>query len=138
MRDAGVELIVGVIDDDQFGPVVMCGLGGVFVEVLEDVAFRALPLTESDARALLDEIEAQELLDGARGNPPVDREAVVDLLVGVSSFIEANPYVSELDLNPVFATEDGVEIVDAAITLDTTSDTMTDETPASSRGETDD
>jgi acetyltransferase len=138
MRDAGVELIVGVIDDDQFGPVVMCGLGGVFVEVLEDVAFRALPLTESDARALLDEIEAQELLDGARGNPPVDREAVVDLLVGVSSFIEANPSVSELDLNPVFATEDGVEIVDAAITLDTTSDTMTDETPASSRGETDD
>jgi acetyltransferase len=116
----------------------MCGLGGVFVEVLEDVAFRALPLTESDARALLDEIEAQELLDGARGNPPVDREAVVDLLVGVSSFIEANPSVSELDLNPVFATEDGVEIVDAAITLDTTSDTMTDETPASSRGETDD
>lgn len=138
MRDAGVELIVGVVDDDQFGPVVMCGLGGVFVEVLEDVAFRALPLTEADARAMLDDIEAQELLDGARGNPPVDRDAVVDLLVAVSSFVEANPSVAELDLNPVFADADGVEIVDAAITLDGQPGRNSDESAALSRGETDD
>jgi acetyltransferase len=95
----------------------MCGLGGVFVEVLEDVAFRALPLTEADARAMLDDIDAQELLDGARGTPPVDRDAVVDLLIDVSEFVEAHPSVSELDLNPVFADSAGVEIIDAAITV---------------------
>jgi acetyltransferase len=117
MRETGVELIVGVVDDPQFGPVVMCGLGGVFVEVLEDVAFRALPLTEADARAMLDDIDAQELLDGARGTPPVDRDAVVDLLIDVSEFVEAHPSVSELDLNPVFADSAGVEIIDAAITV---------------------
>nr|WP_282594353.1 acetate--CoA ligase [Halorientalis brevis] len=138
MADAGVELIVGVVDDDQFGPVVMCGLGGVFVEVLEDVAFRALPLTEADARALLADIDAQEMLDGARGNPPIDRDAVVDLLVAMSEFVAANPSVSELDLNPVFATEDGVEIVDAAITLDPDGTVRPDSEPALSRGTTDD
>lgn len=117
MRDADVELIVGVVEDEQFGPVVMCGLGGVFVEVFEDVAFRALPLTEADGRAMLDDIDAQELLDGARGNLPIDRDAVVDLLIAVSEFIEAHPSVSELDLNPVFANADGVEVVDAALTF---------------------
>jgi acetyltransferase len=133
MREAGVELIVGVVDDDQFGPVVMCGLGGVFVEVLDDVAFRALPLTEADARAMLDDIDAQELLDGARGNPPIDRDAVVDLLVAVSAFVETHPSVSELDLNPVFADTDGVEIVDAAITLDGAATTR--DTPPTPGGE---
>ncbi|ELZ17406.1 acetate--CoA ligase family protein [Natrinema limicola] len=138
MADAGVELIVGVVDDEQFGPVIMCGLGGVFVEVLEDVAFRALPLTEADARGLLEDIDAQELFDGARGNPPVDRDAVVDLLVSVSEFVEANPSVSELDLNPVFATEDGVEVVDAAITLESDGTARVDGEAPISRGTTDD
>lgn len=138
MADAGVELIVGVVDDDQFGPVIMCGLGGVFVEVLEDVAFRALPLTEADARELLADIDAQEMLDGARGNPVVDHNAVVDLLVAVSEFVAANPSVSELDLNPVCATEDGVEIIDAAITLDSDGTVRTDGEPTPSRGITDD
>ncbi|TMT81707.1 hypothetical protein E2L06_17450 [Haloterrigena sp. H1] len=138
MADAGVELIVGVVDDEQFGPVVMCGLGGVFVEVLEDVAFRALPLTEADARWLLEDIDAQELLDGARGNPPVDRDAVVDLLISVSEFVEANPSVSELDLNPVFATEDGVEVVDASITIDDDATVRVDSEPVPSGGTTDD
>ncbi|MFD1564504.1 acetate--CoA ligase family protein [Haloarchaeobius amylolyticus] len=138
MADAGVELIVGVVDDEQFGPVVMCGLGGVFVEVLEDVAFRALPLTEADARSLLSDIDAQELLEGARGNPPVDHDAVVELLVAVSEFVEDNPSVSELDLNPVFATEDGVEVVDAAITLDTDPAVPVDSELVASGGTTDD
>lgn len=138
MADESVELIVGVVDDEQFGPVVMCGLGGVFVEVLEDVAFRALPLTEADARALLDDIDAQELLDGARGNPAVDRDAIVDLLVAVSEFVEANPSVTELDLNPVFADEDGVEIIDAAITLASDGTMRTDRELAEQRGITDD
>lgn len=138
MADESVELIVGVVDDEQFGPVVMCGLGGVFVEVIEDVAFRALPLTEADAWALLDDIDAQEMLDGARGNPAVDRDAVVDLLVAVSNFVEANPSVSELDLNPVFASEDGVQIIDAAITLVPDGPMRNDRKLAEQRGITDD
>jgi acetyltransferase len=138
MRETGVELIVGVVDDPQFGPVVMCGLGGVFVEVLEDVAFRALPLTEADARAMLDDIDAQELLDGARGMPPVDRDAVVDLLCDVSEFVEAHPSVSELDLNPVFADAAGVEIVDAAITVAGGERPSTDTVSVPSPGDSDD
>ena len=134
MRDAAVELIVGVLDDDQFGPTIMCGVGGVFVEIFEDVAFRALPLTEADAREMLDDIDAQELLDGARGNPPVDRDAIVDLLCRVSALVEANASIEELDLNPVFATPDGVEIVDAAITLDTEGDVATQDTSTMSGG----
>jgi acetyltransferase len=138
MREAGVELIVGVVDDPQFGPVVMCGLGGVFVEVLEDVAFRALPLTEADARAMLDDIDAQELLDGVRGSPPVDRDAVVDLLVDVSRFVEAHPSVLELDLNPVFAGAAGVEIVDAAITVTEGERQSSDAVSVPSPGDSDD
>lgn len=117
MRDPDVELIVGVVEDEQFGLVVMCGIGGVFVEVFEDVSFRALPLTAADARAMLNDIDGQELLDGARGNPPIDRDAVVDLLIAVSDFIETHPSVSELDLNPVFANANGVEVVDATLTF---------------------
>jgi acyl-CoA synthetase (NDP forming) len=117
MRVGGVELVVGVVDDPQFGHVAMVGVGGVFVEVLEDVAFRALPLTEADARDLVGGVDAQALLDGARGAEPVDREALVDLLLAVSRFVEANPRVRELDLNPVRADGDGVEALDAAITV---------------------
>ncbi|WP_336134518.1 acetate--CoA ligase family protein [Natronomonas amylolytica] len=136
MLEENVELIVGVVDDEQFGRVMMVGLGGVFVEVLEDVAFRALPLTEADAQAMLSDIEAQEMLDGARGNAPVDREAVIDLLLEVSAFVEANPAIEELDLNPVFADDEGVEIVDAAVTLrESATDT---EAPAAPVGDTDD
>ncbi|WP_435320119.1 acetate--CoA ligase family protein [Haloarchaeobius sp. TZWSO28] len=117
MREDGVELVVGVVEDEQFGHVAMVGIGGVFVEVLEDVAFRALPLTRADAREMLADLDAQALLDGARGTEPVDREALVDLLVAVSRFVEANPRVTELDLNPVLASGSDVEALDAAMTV---------------------
>nr|WP_303647616.1 acetate--CoA ligase family protein [Haloarchaeobius amylolyticus] len=117
MRETGVELVVGVVEDEQFGHVAMVGVGGVFVEVLEDVAFRALPLTRADARDMLADLDAQELLDGARGTEPVDREALVDLLVAVSGFVEANPRVTELDLNPARASGSDVEALDAAMTV---------------------
>lgn len=117
MRSDATELIVGIADDEQFGKVLMLGIGGIFVEVFEDIAFRALPVTETDAREMLADIDAQEMLDGVRGRAAIDREAVVNLLVAVSEFAESNPSIDELDLNPVFATEDGVEIADAAITL---------------------
>lgn len=130
MRDTDVELIVGVIHDEQFGPVIMLGLGGIFVEVLEDTAFRALPLTETDARSLIDDLDSQEVLDGARGNEPVDRDSIVDFLLSVSMFVESNPSISELDLNPVFASNENIEIIDATITFEDENSTPSDGTAA--------
>lgn len=118
MVDDGVELIVGVLTDHEIGPVVTCGIGGVLVEAIDDVAFRALPLTAYDARAMIDEIAAQALLNGPRDRPSVDRDALVDLLCTVSDLVMENPAIHELDLNPVVATEDGLSIVDAAVELE--------------------
>lgn len=118
MRTEGVEVIVGATRDRQFGPMVMFGLGGVFVEVVQDIAFRAAPVTGHDARELIDEIDARELLDGARGRPPVDRDSLVDVLVSVSDLISQHPEVSDVDLNPVLAGPEGAEILDASIRID--------------------
>lgn len=117
MVDTGVELIVGVVDDEETGPAIMVGVGGIFVEALEDVSFRSLPVTEFEAREMLEEFEAADVLDGLRGQPAVDRDAIVDLLLDVSDLVAANPEIDELDLNPVVATDSGVQVVDASITL---------------------
>jgi len=113
----GVEVIVGATRDKQFGPVVMFGLGGIFVEVFEDVAFRAAPLSERDAQEMIDEVDAQAILEGARDDPPVDRGALVEVLCTVSGLVVDNPEIKEVDLNPVLADEDGAEILDASILL---------------------
>lgn len=118
MVDDGVELIVGLTQDEEVGPVVMFGLGGVFVEVLEDVSFRAIPVTEFDARQMVEEIQAAELLQGARGQGAVDTDAIVDLIATISDIAAENPQITELDVNPAIATSDGLQIVDAAVTLD--------------------
>lgn len=118
MIDDGVELIVGVVEDPEVGPVATCGIGGVLIEAIDDVAFRALPLTAHDARAMIDEIEAQALLDGPRDRPMVDRDALVDLLRTVSDLVVENPAIDGLDLNPVIATEDGLSILDAVVELE--------------------
>lgn len=123
MRTEGVEVIVGATDDEQFGPVVMVGLGGVFVEVFEDVAFRAAPLTERDAREMIEEIDAQAILEGARGGPPVDREALIEVLLTVSELVTDYPEIDEVDLNPVLVGEDGAEILDASILVESPDDT---------------
>jgi acetyltransferase len=93
----------------------MFGLGGIFVEVLEDVAFRAIPLTRHDARSMVAQIEARKILEGVRGEAAVDQEALVDLLLAVSSIVAAYPQLAELDLNPVIAYDDGYAIVDARV-----------------------
>ncbi|MFO7925988.1 MAG: acetate--CoA ligase family protein [Halobacteriota archaeon] len=113
----GVELIVGITDDPEVGPVLTCGLGGILVEALDDAAFRALPITEHDAREMLDDIGSQALLDGPRDLPPVDREELVDLIRSVSELVSENPAIRELDINPVIATSDGLSVVDASIEL---------------------
>jgi len=109
----GVEVIVGVSVDVQFGHVIMCGLGGILVEVLQDVSFRLIPLQRRDARQMLSELRGRRLLEGVRGRAPVDVQALEDLFLRVSRLIEQRPDIRELDLNPVLAYPDGVLAVDA-------------------------
>lgn len=117
MAKQGTEIIVGSTTDPQFGPVLMFGLGGVFVEVLKDVAFRIVPLEPRDARQMVREIKGLPILQGVRGQEPADLEAIESLILSVSEFIEAHPEIAELDLNPVFAYGDGAIAVDARIVL---------------------
>ena len=117
MAAAGTEIIVGVTRDPQYGPVIMFGLGGVFVEVIRDVVFRTLPLTALDAQEMATGLRYQSMLDGARGAPPVGRQLIVDLLLQVHDFAMAHPEVGEIDLNPVIARTDDYDLVDARMIL---------------------
>lgn len=117
MAEPGIEVIVGMTMDAQFGPVLMFGLGGVLVEVLKDVAFRVVPITARDARQMVRDIQGFPILQGYRGQEPADLEALEALLLKLSAFIEGHAEVAELDLNPVFAYPDGAIAVDARIVL---------------------
>jgi acetate---CoA ligase (ADP-forming) len=117
MADPGVELIVGAATDPTFGPIVTLGAGGTSVEVLRDVTFRALPVTSLECREMLDELAIAPLLDGFRGGEPVDRERLVDLLLAVSRTVEHVPELVELDLNPVLARADGLDLVDVRVVV---------------------
>ncbi|MBC7602296.1 MAG: acetate--CoA ligase family protein [Ramlibacter sp.] len=117
MIKGGLEVIVGAITDDSFGKLVAFGLGGVLVEVLKDVTFRLAPATKDDAASMLDGIQAAEMLKGVRGGKPVNREALQQVIVGVSQLVADFPEISELDLNPVFASEDGAIAADVRIVL---------------------
>ncbi len=118
MARKGTEVIIGMSQDPIFGPVLMFGLGGIFVEILKDVSFRAIPLSRYDAVTMIDQIKASKLFEGVRGELPVDKDALVDLLLTVSGIIENHPDISELDLNPVIAYDKGYAIVDARIIVD--------------------
>jgi acyl-CoA synthetase (NDP forming) len=109
----GKEVIVGMTRDPQFGPVIMFGLGGIFVEVLKDVAFKIAPLRTSDAINMVKEIKGYPILEGRRGEPPADIDSIVDVLLRVSRISTDNPEISELDLNPLVVHEKGVSAVDA-------------------------
>ena len=117
MAAPGVELMVGLARDPQFGPVVMFGLGGVLVEVLKDVTLRLVPLDRADAAAMVREIKGFPVLQGYRGVPPVDLAAIEATLLAVSQFSADHPDVAELDLNPVIAGPHGAVAVDARIVL---------------------
>ena len=118
MAPPGVEVIVGMSKDPQFGPVLMFGLGGILVEVLKDVSFRIVPLTERDAREMIKEIKGYPVLQGYRGQKPASIPALEQLIVKVSEFVEKNPQIKELDLNPIFAYPDKAVAVDARIILE--------------------
>lgn len=116
MAKPGLEVIVGVAQDATFGPVLMFGLGGVFVEALKDVSFRSIPVSESDAQSMIEETKGYALLKGYRGSS-ADIGALKELLLKVSDFVVKNPAVSEMDLNPVFLYPKGYSVVDARIIL---------------------
>jgi len=117
MAPWGTEVIVGSTKDPTFGPTIMFGLGGIFVEILKDVSFRLAPINEDDAQEMVKEIKAYKILEGARGKPPSDREAIVDILLKTSNMLVDCPEISELDMNPVLVYEEGAKIVDARIIL---------------------
>ena len=116
VRD-GLEMIVGVSRDRLFGPLVMFGLGGIYVEALRDVVFRVAPLGALDARDMLTGIRGASILAGMRGRPGVDRDALVDVLCRVSQLAIDFPEIEEVDLNPLLAFETGVVAVDARVRL---------------------
>ena len=118
MARPGVEVIVGMSKDPQFGPVIMFGLGGVWVELLKDVSFRITPLTKFDAAEMIKEIKGYPLLTGYRGQEAANIGKLEELILKVSAFVESNPLIRELDLNPVFASKDGAVAVDARIILE--------------------
>ncbi len=117
MVPKGLEVIVGGIRDRFFDIVVMFGLGGVFVEVLRDVSFRAAPLEYGDTVEMIDDIRARKILYGVRGMPPRDREAIAKIIYGVYSIMERHRNIREIDLNPVMSYERGAYIADARIII---------------------
>ncbi len=115
MAPPGLEVIVGMNRDPQFGPVILFGLGGIMVEIFQDVSLRLLPLTNDAALAMIREIKGYGLIAGYRGQPAVDEQALADCLMAVARIAEESPEIVEIDLNPVFAYSDGILVADARI-----------------------
>lgn len=117
MIPEGTEIIIGMMKDPHFGPVIMFGLGGIFVEVLKDISFRVLPIEARDAEEMISEIKGYKILKGIRGEAPKDIQAIKDLLLKISQLTLENPEISEIDLNPVFLFGKGLQVVDARMIL---------------------
>jgi len=117
MIPKATEIIIGMMKDPHFGPVIMFGLGGIFVEILKDISFRILPIEERDAEEMITEIKGYEILKGARGDPPRDIQAIKEVLMKISKLTTENPEINEIDLNPVFVFEKGLQVVDARMIL---------------------
>ena len=121
MAPPGIEVVIGAVRDPGFGPLLMVGLGGIFVELLQDVAFRICPILRADGFAMLEELRAAPILDGARGQEALDREAIVDILLKVGGrsglLMSLGGEIAELDLNPVIVTANGATAVDARFIL---------------------
>ncbi|MFC1813883.1 acetate--CoA ligase family protein [Thermodesulfobacteriota bacterium] len=115
MAPSGLEVIVGMNRDPQFGPIILFGLGGIMVEIFQDVSLRLLPFSRNDALDMIREIKGYGLISGYRGQPPVDEEALADCLLSVAQMAENHPEIVEIDLNPVMAYPDGILVVDARI-----------------------
>jgi len=112
------EVIVGAIKDPQFGQTLMFGLGGIFVEILKDVAFRIAPITKEEAEEMIREIRAYPVLKGYRNMPPADIQAIIQILINTSKLVMDYPEIQELDLNPIMVYEKGAKTVDARVILE--------------------
>lgn len=112
MAPSGLEVIVGMNRDPQFGPVILFGLGGIMVEIFQDVSLRLLPLTKDDALSMIREIKGYRLIAGYRGQPAADEQALVDCLLAVADLAKKHPEVTEIDLNPIFAYPQGILVAD--------------------------
>jgi acetyltransferase len=117
MAPAGIECFVGGRRDPAFGPIIMVGLGGIFIEIFKDTSIRLAPVTQNEAAAMLRELKAYPLLTGARGKAPADRQALIDVVCRVSALLDACPDIAEIDLNPVIVHPEGqgISIVDARV-----------------------
>ncbi|MBL7160417.1 MAG: acetate--CoA ligase family protein [Candidatus Aenigmarchaeota archaeon] len=113
----GREVIIGAKQDPQFGPVLMFGLGGIFVEVLKDVSFRLIPIQQKDAREMISEIKGYPLLAGIRGEKPINFKKLESALLAVSKLVEKTPKIKELDINPLFASPNGAWAADVRILI---------------------
>jgi acyl-CoA synthetase (NDP forming) len=118
MAKPGLEVILGMTRDEQFGPAMMFGLGGVWVELLEDITFRLVPVSEAEARRMLTEIKGAPLLASYRGAPPRDVEALVGRILGLSELVEAHPAIASIDINPLVVYEEGTMVVDAKVLIE--------------------
>ncbi len=118
MAPSSTEVIVGAIKDPQFGPAIMFGLGGIFVEVLKDVTFRIAPITEDEACEMISEVKAYPLLEGYRNTPPADTKAIANILLNTSRLVTDHLEIKELDLNPILVYKNGAKTVDARIILE--------------------
>lgn len=118
MAEPGTEIIIGMSKDPQFGPVLMFGLGGVLVEVLKDVAFRIVPLTDRDVKQMVREIKGFPVLQGYRGQDPANIAEIEQAILKLSNYVQQHEEIKELDLNPIFAYKDGLAAVDARIVLE--------------------
>lgn len=107
MMPDGLEILIGMNRDPQFGPLITFGLGGIYVEIIKDVAFRVAPFSRAEAGAMLKEIRTSALLDGVRGQPPVDKEAIIDALLRIGQLVQDFPEIAELDINPFITYEQG-------------------------------
>jgi len=118
MMPSSTELIVGSVRDNQFGPSVMFGMGGIFTEIYNDSAFRVAPIERIDAWNMIHELKGSRILEGARGKPPADLDAIINLLLNVSELVMEHDAISQLDFNPVMAYPDGVCAVDTRIIIE--------------------
>jgi len=120
--EGGIEALVGVTSDPTFGPLLVCGLGGVMVELLRDVSFRLTPVADVDAAEMLDKLRSAKLLDGYRGRPAGDRAALIDVIMRISALVEVIPELRELDLNPVMVLPpgNGAVVVDGRMRIGAT------------------
>jgi len=117
MVTGGLEMIVGGKRDRTFGPVAMLGLGGVFVEALDDVTFRVAPLSRTDAEEMVEEIHGNRMLHGFRGRPPLNREALIRALTSISNMLTENPAIAEIEINPLVVLENGAVALDARVLI---------------------